>query len=142
MSLTITNTEIENCLRELLEKEGFKPAKKTGLGKLSSDIKAKKGKENWYIEVMGSEESGLERVEDFYKAFFRAVSRLNNKDCKHCIIAMPENVRKILPIRAKVYKVAWKRIAKVFPELEIWLVDTEKKKYQRTSWIYWLENKK
>ena len=51
---------------------------------------------------------------------------------------MPERVRKSLPIRAKIYKVAWERIAKVFPELEIWLVDVENKKYQRTSWIYWL----
>jgi hypothetical protein len=54
---------------------------------------------------------------------------------------MPESLRKILPIKAKIYKEAWKRIAKVFPELEIWLVDIEDKKYQRTSWIYWLKRK-
>ena len=55
---------------------------------------------------------------------------------------MPESSRKMLPIRAKIYKVAWERIAKAFPELEIWLVDIENKKYQRTSWMYWLECKK
>jgi hypothetical protein len=75
---------------------------------------------------------------DFYEAFFQSVSRLNDKDCKHIAIAMPEQSRKILPIRAKMYKVAWDRIARVFPELEIWLVDIENKKYQRTPWIYWL----
>ena len=142
MPSTITNTEAENCLRELLKKEGYKLSSKRGLGKLGSDIKATKNSEYWYIEVIGFEESGIDRVKDFYEAFFQAVSRLNNKDCKHCIIAMPESSRKSLPIRAKIYKVAWERIAKVFPELEIWLVDIENKKYQRTPWIYWLVPKR
>jgi len=135
MPSTVTNIETENCLRELLKKEGYKLSDKGGLGKLSSDIKAIKNDEAWYIEVIGFKEQGLDRVKDFYEAFFQVISRLNNKDCKHCIIAMPERVRKSLPIRAKIYKIAWERIAKVFPELEIWLVDLENKKYQRTSWI-------
>ena len=142
MPSIITNIETENCLRELLKKEGYQLSNKRGLGKLGSDIKANKDNEDLYIEVIGFEEQGLERVKDFYEAFFQAVSRLNNKDCKHCIIAMPERVRKSLPIRAKIYKVAWERIAKAFPELEIWLVDVENEKYQRTSWIYWLERER
>jgi hypothetical protein len=133
-----TNIETENCLRELLKKEGYKLSGKSGLGKLGPDIKATKDNETWYIEVIGFEEQGLERVNDFYEAFFQVISRLNNKDCKHCIIAMPESFRKILPIRAKIYKIAWERIASVFPELEIWLVDVANKKYQKTPWIYWL----
>ena len=139
---TLTNRETENCLREMLKKEGYKLSSKTGLGKLGPDIKATKDNEVFYIEVAGLEGSSLESVKDFYEAFFQTVSRLNNKDCRHCIIAMPESSRKILPIRAKIYKVAWERIAKVFPELEIWLVDIENKKYQRTSWMYWLEHSK
>ena len=142
MPSIITNIETENCLRELLKKEGYKLRSKGGLSKLGSDIKATKDNEDLYIEVIGFEEQGLERVKDFYEAFFQAVSRLNNKDCKHCIIAMPERVRKSLPIRAKIYKVAWERIAKAFPELEIWLVDVENRKYQKTSWVYWLVPKR
>ena len=138
----ITNIETENCLRELLKKEGYKLSNKRGLGKLGSDIKATKNNEDWYIEVIGFDKSSLERVKNFYEAFFQSISRLNNKNCKHCIIAMPESSRKSLPIRAKIYKVAWERIANAFPELEIWLVDIENKKYQRTSWIYWLEHKR
>jgi hypothetical protein len=142
MPTIITNIETENCLRELLQKEGYKLSSKMGLGKLGPDIKASKDNKDLYIEVIGSEESSLERVKDFYGAFFQTISRLNNKDCRHCIIAMPESSRKMLPIRAKIYKVAWERIAKAFPELEIWLVDIENKKYQRTFWIYWLERRK
>ncbi len=142
MPITTSNIETENYLRELLQKEGYKLSSKTGLGKLGPDIKAAKDNEDLYIEIIGSAESSLERVNDFYEAFFQTISRLNNIDCKHCIIAMPESSRKMLPIRAKIYKVAWERIAKAFPELEIWLVDIENKKYQRTSWMYWLECKK
>ena len=138
MSLKITNSETETSLRDMLKKEGYKLSSKKGLGKLGSDIKAAKDNEDWYIEVVGFEESSLETVKDFYEAFFQSISRLNNKGSKHIIIAMPEQYRKILPIRAKMYKNAWKRIAQVFPELEIWLVDIDNKKYQRTAWIYWL----
>ena len=142
MLIKTTNTEIENCLRELLIKEGYKLRNRSGLFKLGPDTKATKDNKNWYIEVIGSEGSGLERVKDFYEAFFKSLSRLNNKDCNHCIIAIPESLRKFLYIRARIYKVAWERIAKVFPEFEIWIVDIENKKYQRTSWAYWLTRKR
>ena len=142
MFIKTINTKIGNCLRELLIKEGYKLRNKIGLFKLGPDIKATKDNENWYIEVIGSEGSGLERVKDFYEAFFKSLSRLNNKDCNHCIIAIPESLRKFLYIRARIYKVAWERISKVFPEFEIWIVDIENKKYQRTSWAYWLTRKR
>jgi hypothetical protein len=140
MHETVTKIETENCLRELLEKEGYLLEDRGFLSRLSSDIKASKDNESWYIEVLGYGTSGRKRVEDFYRAFFQSISRLNNEDCKHIVIAVPEGLRKILRIRAKVYEVAWKRIAEVFPELEIWLVDVENKKYQRTSWDYHLKH--
>ena len=142
MLIKTTNTEIENCLRKLLIKEGYKLRNRSGLFKLGPDIKATKDNENWYIEVIGSEGSGLERVKDFYEAFFKSLSRLNNKDCNHCIIAIPESLRKFLYIRARIYKVAWERIARVFSEFEIWIVDIENNKYQTTSWDYWLTRKR
>ncbi|MDD2404764.1 MAG: hypothetical protein PHI56_09505, partial [Victivallaceae bacterium] len=121
---------------------GYKFSSKKGIGKLGPDIKAVKDKEVLHIEVIGYAESGLERVGDFYEAFFSSLSRLNEKDCRHCIIAMPSFSKKLMPIRAKIHKVAWKRIAEAFPELEIWLVDIENKKYQKTTWISWLKQKK
>jgi len=135
----VTKTEVENCLKELLAKEGYELHDRGFLAKLSSDIKATKDNESWYVEVLGYGTSGRERVGDFYRAFFQSISRLNNEDCKHIAIAMPESSRKIMHIRAKVYEKAWERIAKVFPELEIWLVDVENKKYQKTTWYYHLK---
>lgn len=138
MSAETTKTETENCLKEILLEEGYELGKKESYYNFGPEIKAARQNEDWYIEVIGFKDSGLERVRDFYEAFFQAVSRLNHKDCKHIVLAMPEISRKILPIRARIYRVAWERIAHVFPELEIWLVDTDNKKYEKTSWIYWL----
>jgi hypothetical protein len=135
----ITNTEIEDCLRGLLKEEGYQLSSRKGLYLLGPDIKATRDEEVFYIEVTGFEELGIERVKDFCQAFFQALSRLNNSDCKHIVIAVPEAMRKTLPIRARIYKIAWERIADSFPELEIWLVDTENKSYERTSWRYWLK---
>jgi hypothetical protein len=131
MTTSTANSEIENVLRDLLEDEGYK-----------LNIKASMDDKEWYIEIIKNQESGVERIQDFYHAFFKSLSRLNNKGCKHIVIAMEQNMRKILPVRAKIYKVAWKRISEAFPELEIWIVDTETRKYQKTSWIYWLRQKK
>jgi hypothetical protein len=136
------NTETANCLRELLIKDGYRLRNRSGLFKLGPDIKATRDSENWYIEVAGFEESNMERIEDFYKVFFRSISRLNNEDCDHCIVAIPDSLKKFLYIRARIYRVAWERLSKAFPELEIWVVDAEKKKYQRTPWIYWLSKKR
>lgn len=142
MIMPAQNNVIGDCLREILNSEGYKLNTKTGLGKLGPDIKASKDGETYYIEVIESEEAALERVKDFYEAFFQAVSRLNNRNCDYCVIAMQESSRKSLPIKAKLYKVAWARIANTFPELEIWLVDPENKKYQKTTWGSWLKRKK
>jgi hypothetical protein len=60
---------------------------------------------------------------------------ITNTEIEDCL-------REFLPIRAKIYKIAWKRIAEAFPELELWLVDTENKRYERTPWSYWLEYNK
>jgi len=141
MSAVTSNTEIENFLRNILKEEGYKIKGKKGLAMLGPDIKATKDKEVFYIEIAGSDAKGLEITNDFYEAFFQAVSRLNNKDCRHCIIVVPESLRKMLHIRAKIYKVAWERIAKVFPELEIWLVDVKNKQYLKTAWISWIKQK-
>ncbi len=139
---SITSNDTEKCLRDILNAEGYELNDKRGLGKLGPDILAVKEKEILRIEVIGYSESALERNDFFYRAFFRAISRLNEKDCKYCIIAMPYVYKKYLPVKARIYRIAWKRIASAFPELEIWLVDISRKKYHRTSWISWLKQKK
>jgi hypothetical protein len=138
MTLAITNPETENCLRKLLKKEGYALSDVKVQGETGTDIIAVKNKKELHIEVIGYKKNGSARARDFYEAFFRAVSRLNNKNCKHCIIALPDNFKIGLPQRVKQHEVAWYRIVNAFPELEIWLVDTINNKYHKTFWGDWL----
>ena len=142
MTTGTINTDIENCLRELLKNEGYSLKSKKGLAMLGPDIKAAKGGKAIYIEIADLEDLPLERSSRFCQVFFQAVSRLNNKDCSKIVIAVPEKSKKLLSVKARIYKVAWERISKTFPELEVWLVNTEKNSYRKTAWDSWLSGKK
>lgn len=139
MPAIITNPETENCLRKLLEKEGYSLSDAKTSGQTGTDIIATRKNEELYIEVIGYKKSPPARAKDFYEVFFRVVSRLNNRNCKSCIIALPDNFKTGLPQRVKQHEVAWNRIADVFPELEIWLVDTINNRYIKTYWKDWLK---
>ena len=136
MPAVVSNSEVEDCLRSLLEVEGFGLSSRRSHGQTSVDIKATRGEEVYYIESIGYKESGAARAKDFYEAFFRAVSRLKD-GAKHCVIALSARAEVGLPARAKQHGVAWLRIADAFPELEIWLVNTSSRMYKRTSWREW-----
>ena len=53
---------------------------------------------------------------------------------KHVVIALPERFRRGLPQRVQQYGIAWQRIGTAFPELEIWFVDIENNKLEKTKW--------
>ena len=135
--MQVKNEDTEACLRELLEEQGYKLNSPRGRGETGVDILATKDGEEWHIEVIGYKKTGPARAKDFYEVFFRAVSRLND-DATHCVIALPIQARVGLPARARQHRVAWDRLARAFPELEIWLVDVENRDCQRRSWIEWL----
>ena len=137
MPSIVPNPEAEQCLRDLLEEEGYDLSYPLRNGETGVDIKATKGDDVWHIEVIGYKSSPPARSKDFYEVFFRAVSRLDD-DATHCVIAIPEQARAGLPQRVQQYQTAWRRIAKAFPELEIWLVDVESKQYSRSTWGDWL----
>lgn len=137
MAASVGNRDTEACLRQLLHKQGYALSPVRAYGETGVDIVATKDGEIWHIEVIGYKKSGAARAKDFYESFFRVVSRLND-GAKHCVIALPAQFGTGLPARAAQHREAWERIARAFPELEIWLVDVENEAYQRTSWIQWL----
>jgi len=136
----LSNNATELCLRSILEKEDYALNDQLKNGETGTDIIAEKDNTKLYIEVIGYKKKGPSRAKDFYEVFFRAVSRLNDPDCRHCIIAIPSAAKLGLPLRANHHKVAWKRIAHSFPELEIWLVDYKTKTVEKTFWGCWLDN--
>jgi len=135
--VAVTNDEVEQRLRNALQGEGYQLNSPRKRGEHGADIIACGSVGTWYIEVIGYKRRGFQRSWDFNTAFFGAVSRLNDR-AEHCVIAMAKEAKLGLPVRAQQHRVAWERIAKAFPELEIWLVDTSNGGYERTSWGEWL----
>lgn len=138
MPSKVSNADVEDCLRRRLIDEGYSLTPKRSHGQTGVDILASNGHERYHIEVVGYKDSGPARAKDFFEAFFRAVSRLND-DATHCVIALSALAEAGLPARAGQHRRAWLRIAGAFPELEIWLVDTTTQKYRRTTWKEWAE---
>lgn len=137
MPAAVSNARVEGSLRQALKSQGFKLTAKKHHGHRGTDIIASRGRQVYHIEVIAYKRSRPARAKDFFEAFFRAVSRLD-VGAEHCVIAMSERARVGLPKRAAQHRVAWHRISKAFPELEIWLVDTNRRSYQRTSWREWV----
>ena len=130
----IKNKDVENSLRKSLKTEDYtllnKPKK---YGETGVDILAKKNGKVFHIEVIGYSSSPPKRSRDFYEVYFRVISRLNN-NATHLIIALPKQFKKGFPQRVKQYRVAWKKIGDVFPELEVWFVDIKNNTYEKKKW--------
>lgn len=137
MPSIVRNEDTERCLRELLREEGYMLSPLREHGETGVDILAKKDGETLHIEVIGYKASGPARAKDFYEGFFRTISRIKD-GAQRCVLAMPAQGERGLPQRADQYGEAWIRIGDAFPELAIWLVDTESKSYRRTTWKHWL----
>lgn len=138
MPAIVSSDEVEGCLRVCLTDGGYSLTPKRSHGQTGVDLVATKDQERYDIEVIGYKESPPARAKDFYEAFFRAVSRLNDH-ATHCVIALSARAEAGLPERAARHHIAWLRIADAFPELGIWLVDTSALTYKRTSWREWAE---
>lgn len=134
MPSLVSNEQTEKCLCACLTAEGDALSVLHAHGQTGVDVLAKKGDEEVFIEVIGFKQSPPARAKDFYEVFFRAVSRLVN-GAKHCVIVLPRRSGLGLPARARHYGEAWPRIGKAFPELAIWIVDTEARSYRRTSML-------
>jgi len=129
----VTGTETENCLRELLSADGYQLSPPRKHGETGVDIQASRDSEVLFIEVIGFKSSPPARAKDFYEIFFRAISRIDDGATK-CIIALPARFERGLPTRARQYGSAWQRIGQTFPELRIWLVDTDARSIKESEW--------
>jgi hypothetical protein len=137
MSSIVTNEATEKTLRELLVSEGYTLSEMRSYGETGTDILAKKDGKKIHVEVIGYKSSPPARAKDFFESFFRSVSRIKD-GAEKCVIALPTQFRVGLPARAKQYGEAWTRIGNAFPELEIWLIDTQAQSRTSTRWNDWL----
>lgn len=137
MPSIVSNRQTEAVLRTVLEAEGYALSPKRAQGENGTDVLALRGEERFDIEVIGFKSNAPTRSSDFYQVFFRAVSRLDS-GATACVVALPTRFGRGLPRRASQHAVAWERIGNAFPELQIWLVDTDAGSIERTGWCDWL----
>jgi hypothetical protein len=135
----VANAEVERCLRDCLEADGFTLSRARTHGERGVDILARKGEDEYHIEVIGYKAAPPMRAKDFFGAFFQAVSRLD-QGATHCVIAQASSAKVGMPERAGQKRTAWLRIAEAFPELELWFVDTADRTYERTTWRQWVDS--
>jgi hypothetical protein len=136
MPSIVSNKDAEKCLREILNSEGYELSSERKFGETGVDVIASRYNDIFHIEVIGYKSSGPARAKDFYESFFRVISRIKD-GAERCVIAMPINAKIGLPARANQYGVAWGRIGLAFPELEIWLIDTENRCIEKSTWSEW-----
>ena len=122
---TMSNQTTENLLRSFLKKENFSLSKPKLNGDLGADIEATKGNLTYFIECIGYKRQNSARSKDFFEAFFRAISRLDN-GAENIVIALPELYLTGMSSRLTHYKIGWKRLGVSFPELELWFISNEK----------------
>jgi Holliday junction resolvase-like predicted endonuclease len=138
MAKRITSQTVEESVRTILKSEGYDLSpRKTRNGETGVDILASKKGQRLFIEVIGYKTTGPARAKDFFEVFFRAISRLKDGATK-CMIALPLPAQQGLPQRATNYGEAWSRLGRAFPELEVWLVDSEHRRIEKSPWNAWL----
>ena len=133
MADAVSNEATETALRAILQNEGWELSRERGHGETGTDIIAQSSEETIHIEVIGYKRPPGARAMDFYQVFFRTVSRLNLGATK-CVMAMPSEFGRGLASRVNQHRVAWVRIARAFPELELWLVNVIDGEIERLSW--------
>ncbi|MGD0190452.1 MAG: hypothetical protein ABSD74_06910 [Rhizomicrobium sp.] len=139
MAALFSGKDVERVLRAVLTREGYEISRERAHGEIGTDIIARRGNECLHIEAIAFKQSRPARAKDFYESFFRAVSRLQN-GASLCVVALPSRFGMGLPQRAKAIGPAWRRIGDSFPELKIWLVDTDEGSVKCTDWNSWISD--
>ena len=134
--LSVTGEQVEAVVRQSLADTGYMLSPLLRRGETGPDVLARKGLEVLAIECIGFQEVPPLRSKQFYEAFFRAISRLRD-GATQCIMALPVRFGRGMNQRARQYGIAWQRLAQSFPELRIWLVNTETGEVERHAWSDW-----
>lgn len=132
-----TSEQVESYLRPMLESQGYGLSAPLLSGHTGADIIAKKSGDALFIEAIGYKEDPAARSKDFYEVFFRAVSRIKD-GATQCVVALPAQFGVGMQQRVNQYGVAWERLGDSFPELSIWLVDTDGGSHTEHDWNEWV----
>jgi hypothetical protein len=130
----ITASEVEQVIRKYLEGYGCKLSSSRKWGETGADIIATRGKSTWHVEIIGFHSNKSIRSRKFYEAFFRVVSRDRGNPNDILIIGLPVRFKNGMRQRRNQYSMAWDKLGKAFPNLQIWYADTERKTVEEYPW--------
>jgi addiction module HigA family antidote len=130
------SADVERVLRGCLVREGYRLSGTRANGETGVDILASQGEEVVHIEVIGFKRSPPARSKDFFECFFRSISRITD-GATRVVMALPARFERGLSQRAAQYGEVWDRLGSAFPELEIWLVEVQDRRYERRRWSDW-----
>ncbi len=129
-------SSIESTLRNYLEGKGYSLSPHKKRGETGTDVIAIKDNGKIFVEIIGFQSVPSIRSREFFECFFRAISRdqfLKTGD--RLVMALPSRFANGMGRRKSQYGVAWEKIGKTFPYLEIWYVDVENQQVKEHGWI-------
>lgn len=130
----VTAGEVEEVIRKHLGELECKMSSVKKWGETGADIIATRDESTWYIEVIGFHSNKSVRSRKFYEAFFRVISRDRNNPNDFLIIGLPMRFRDGMRQRRDQYPIAWDKLGKAFPNVQIWYVDTLRKTVEEYPW--------
>lgn len=138
------NIDVDNAIRRVWGSYSgvtFDPQKAINhnSGQNGTDLILKYQGVTYYIEIEGLDSIGHVNESNFHRSFFRILTRMKialaNKNKKYkLVLAFPEGVGDGRGRRKNFGDVAWIKIAKAFPMLEFWRVDTKKDEIIMYPW--------
>jgi len=130
----VKSSAVEKIVRKYLEDKGCSLSSPRKHGETGADIIATKGMSTWFVEVIGFQGVPPVRSREFYEAFFRIISRDRNNPNDILVMALPKRFKTGMRQRVRQYPVAWSKLGKVLPNLNIWYIDTEQSKVEEYPW--------
>jgi hypothetical protein len=134
MAKIAQSSEVEQVVREYLERNGYTLSTPRKHGENGPDIKAIKDAFTWFVEIIGFQEVPPVRSREFYEAFFRIISRDRNNPNDILVLALPKRFKNGMRQRMQQYPAAWSKLGKAFPNLNIWYIDIEHSKVEERPW--------
>ena len=134
MAKLVEARDVEQVIRRYLEAKGCTLSAPKKLGQTGADITARRGTSTWFVEVIGFQSKPPTRSREFYEAFFRLISRDRDNLDDVLIFGLPKRFKDGMTQRKQHYPVAWEKLGKAFPSLQLWYVDTEQNAVEEYPW--------
>ena len=131
----VSADEVEKIVRAHLIQQGYSLTNaQRKHGETGCDVIAARDRARVFVEVIGFQSAPPIRSREFYECFFRAISRDQGKPNDRLIMALPKRFADGMARRKRQYGLAWEKIGKAFPHLEIWYVDVNRSSVEERPW--------